>query len=69
MSVGECRLGQDDRELVAADPARDVGSANSALDALGGNRQHLVAREMARRVSLTCLKSSRSMMINDSARS
>ena len=47
--VGERRLGQDHRELVAADPARDVGRAHGALDPLGGHGQHLVAREMARR--------------------
>ena len=47
VGVGERRLGQDDRELVAADAAGDVGRAHDVADALGRLGQHGVAGEVA----------------------
>ena len=47
MGVGESGLGQDHRELVAADPAGDVRGAHRALDAFGRNREDLVPGQMA----------------------
>ena len=41
------RLRQQDRELVPADAAGDVGRADDVLDALGGLGQHCVAGEVA----------------------
>jgi hypothetical protein len=39
-------IGQDYSELVAADPAWDVGGANHLAHPLGGLREHRVARQM-----------------------
>src|SRR6266536_6215186 len=46
VGVRECRLREDDRELVAADPALDVGRADDLADALGGLGEHAVAGEV-----------------------
>ena len=47
LGVGAARLGQDDRELVAAEAARDVGRADDREDAPADLGQHRVAGEVA----------------------
>ena len=47
LGVGERRLREDHRELVAADAAGDVGVADDLADALGDLGQHRVAGEVA----------------------
>ena len=47
LGVLAARLGQDHRELVAADPAGDVGRADDAADAVGDLGEHGVAAEVA----------------------
>jgi hypothetical protein len=43
-------IGQEDRELVAAVPGRDVRSAERSPDQVGGPAEDLVTEEMAERV-------------------
>src|SRR5439155_13445836 len=47
VAVGQIRLREDDRELVTADPARDVGRANDLAHPLGGLGEDAVAGEVA----------------------
>jgi hypothetical protein len=48
--VGALQVGQQHRELVAAQPGHDVGIAHGAPDAPGGEPQHHVAGRVAERV-------------------
>ena len=47
LGVGAGRLGEDHRELVAAEAARDVGGADEREDAPADLGEHRVAGEMA----------------------
>src|SRR3989304_5420010 len=47
LGVLERRLREDDRELVPADPAGDVGRADDVADPVGGPRQHGAAPRAA----------------------
>src|SRR5260370_36317563 len=47
LRLSDPRLRQHDRELVAADAARDVRAAHRAAQTLGRLREHRVAREVA----------------------
>ena len=47
LGVVERRLGEDDRELVAAHPAGDVRGADDVADAVGHLGENGIAREVA----------------------